>query len=235
MVYETPSWSWASLDGWVICVALSIFGPSFWEYVATVEHWQVETIEDSPYSQVTAGWLRISAPMFPIFALRDPYGHDDFYEQHPDDWKSRSRGLVITYGRDHDSFVLFNIGGKILAIATAFDFLHIDSHNTERLSVLFLLQLPDEDQESKMRDWEGTLGLIVRRTDTGYYLRVGMVHGKLILSDETMTDREMCKFHGSCVKKDFCYAEHKSSESHGNNNWEQVGFNSQPKTTITIK
>jgi Heterokaryon incompatibility protein (HET) len=59
---RAPSWSWASVDG--IC-ATGLLGR--WEPLATVIDLNVELEGENPYGAVKSGWIKLEAPLLPLF------------------------------------------------------------------------------------------------------------------------------------------------------------------------
>jgi hypothetical protein len=60
--YRAPSWSWASVDGTP--------ASGFWEppeYVATIIDCYVELQGENPYGEVKSGWIKLQAPLEPLF------------------------------------------------------------------------------------------------------------------------------------------------------------------------
>ncbi|OGM46136.1 hypothetical protein ABOM_004891 [Aspergillus bombycis] len=61
--YRAPSWSWASVDGMVDELYREI------RPIASVLDLNVDVDGDNPYGRVKSGWIRIEAPLFPLFLV----------------------------------------------------------------------------------------------------------------------------------------------------------------------
>ncbi|GAB1192685.1 hypothetical protein APSETT444_001879 [Aspergillus pseudonomiae] len=61
--YRAPSWSWASVDGIVDELYREI------KPIASVLDVQVDVDGDNPFGRVRGGWIKIEAPLFPLFLL----------------------------------------------------------------------------------------------------------------------------------------------------------------------
>jgi hypothetical protein len=81
--YRAPSWSWASVDG---IPAAGLDGK--WEPLATVIDCHVELKGINPYGEVKSGWIKLQAPLEPLFLapLVDPDNTGIPYENNPKVW-----------------------------------------------------------------------------------------------------------------------------------------------------
>ncbi|KAE8332711.1 heterokaryon incompatibility protein-domain-containing protein [Aspergillus sergii] len=58
--YRAPSWSWASVDGFVGRFSKQV------EPIASVLDFKVDVDGDNPYGRVRSGWIKIEAPLLPL-------------------------------------------------------------------------------------------------------------------------------------------------------------------------
>jgi hypothetical protein len=70
--YRAPSWSWVSVDG---IPATGLYGR--WEPLATVIDLNVELEGENPYGGVKSGWIKLEAPLLPLFLA----GNEEEYEE----------------------------------------------------------------------------------------------------------------------------------------------------------
>ena len=66
--WRAPSWSWASMDGWVSSEQFHHHS-GIWRKLesVTIKEVHTATAEESPYGAVTAAWMKLKAPVLPTF------------------------------------------------------------------------------------------------------------------------------------------------------------------------
>lgn len=80
--YRAPSWSWASVDGEIF---VGYHGWGRWGHdVATVVDHHVEVDGDNPFGKVKGAWVKIEAPLVPLFLsdIPDEDGHTVLKTEH---------------------------------------------------------------------------------------------------------------------------------------------------------
>ncbi|KAF2872192.1 heterokaryon incompatibility protein-domain-containing protein [Massariosphaeria phaeospora] len=159
--YRAPSWSWASMDGPFGYLGLGkdpIDTFEKWRDVATVIGCHIDLKGENSYGEITAGWLKIKAPLEPLLPSTEP----------EPDWETvpHKRALRMT-----------TRNGNAFGAYMMFDTLDQDTASELPLSALVLVQ-------AKGKTGSTYQALIVTPVDGphGDYRRVG----KVILVDDTL-------------------------------------------------
>ena len=96
--YRAPSWSWVAIDG---TIGMSL--DKKWSSIATIIDYRIDVKGQNPYGEVINGWLKVQAPMVPLFVS------DELEKDHSTVPHARAIRLRTEHGDLYGSYALFDV------------------------------------------------------------------------------------------------------------------------------
>jgi hypothetical protein len=176
--YRAPSWSWASVDGFINFTAYHFYDRCQWknmmanfEFTATYIDSSIEPTGQSQYGGVKSGWIRLKAPLFPITSAKswNRVNYDS-----PLVMMDPLRSSVCD--KVFETEIKYNGKREKVWLDGGFD-VNNANQSEKGLFVLFLARLPDPGSSSELY-LDIRFGLILEALGSNdEYRRVGIIDG----------------------------------------------------------
>ena len=105
--------------------------------------------------------------------------------------------------------------------------------NTDSYYVAPLLQLKESPFGMPILSWRRMFGLIIRRLDSGQYMRIGVVQGSFIENTEHLHDNHFIRDYWDEALKDIRATEEKDTHLRSTR-WHPVDLRDEKRTEVTI-
>ena len=194
--YRAPSWSWASVDGFINFTLYNFYGRCQWKYMMANFEFTATCIESvikptgqDQYGSIKSGWIRLKAPLFPITSVKS--------------WNKvsyRSPGIMMDPLRSPvcdkiiETEIRYNGKSEKLWLDGAFD-VEGTKPREARLFVLLLARLPDPGSSNGYY-LDIRFGLILEAlASNDEYKRVGIIDGTVKIRKASIASKLSGRLH----------------------------------------
>lgn len=187
--YRAPSWSWASVDGFINFPVYNFYDRCKWkallanfEFLATYVDSHLEFLGEDKFGGIKDGWIKLQGPLLPILCVRDwnktTHSPQDFVM---DPARSSVCDKVLETKISHKGKdeIIYLDGGFGVSESTA---------SRGDLFALLLARLPDPQSSSGVY-MDIRFGLILESLSPGKYRRVGIIDGVVKTEKATILSR----------------------------------------------